>query len=196
MERLFAIAGGILLIASICFAENLSSEVSCLEPKNIFLAHQWDVDDDTQILCVATHNNRPSPAELACYEGSSGELTKIYSMSPGDYPISIFSTSDVDPKLITIWVSGSAYILRIFYYEDGKITQVLEVGSKMMPEFVYPSAAIGKGQQRIVVSTMDWVSDLKTGQAVLQPVLADVYQWSGTKFVVKKGIPWKKRFQK
>jgi hypothetical protein len=93
-----------------------------------------------------------------------------------------------------VWVSGSgAYYVRIFAYSKGKVAQVLEAGSKLMPEFVYPTLSFGNYSQRIIFANGSWLVDEKSGQTSFHPSSADVYTWNGESYEARKNVAWKER---
>ncbi|HUB88267.1 MAG TPA: hypothetical protein VMA74_00915 [Dyella sp.] len=132
----------------------------------------------------------PSDAALTIYRGKE----VVFSLSPHLQPISLFATSELDPQLVSLWISGNGvYTACIFAFEKGRVNKVLEASSMMMPEFVYAQNDPGDYKQRVIFSNLQWVVD-KSGKSVQQPVSADVYVWDGAKYVAHKSIPWRDRF--
>jgi hypothetical protein len=52
-----------------------------------------------------------------------------------DSPVSAFRLWDGSPDFITIWASGSAYIVRIYHVSNGQVDKVLDQGTKTAPSF-------------------------------------------------------------
>lgn len=48
-----------------------------------------------------------------------------------DYPISLFTTTDLEDHVVTLWVSGTSYVVRIFDLKDQRI--LLESYSRHRP---------------------------------------------------------------
>jgi len=192
------IAAGVLVLAwafepTLSWADRPIPLLDALRNNNVVLSHTWQATEDVALICAVTlpsHDAGPSDSKLVVYEGNRSVL----SFTPRASPLSIFSTSELKPRLVTVWVSGSgAYLLFVYAYVAGKVTKVLEAGSKMFPEFVYPATSAGDYNQRIIVSSVDWVVDPASGESRQQPVTADIYVWDGKTYQVRRGVPWKDR---
>lgn len=153
--------------------ENDSSDVAFL--------HSWMVNPERSIKCMAV---RAQVGDSLSCSDVGNKAKPLLSTSPGDSFMSMSSTSDLEPRLITVWVTGSAYMVRIYAYDGGQIRLVLEVGTKAMPEMIYPTK--DAPDQDIVVAKE------KDGY---QSVSADVYRWNGVGYTLIKQVPWESRFK-
>lgn len=158
---------------------------------------RWDVGESSPLLCIVS---RPKPASgpaesvLSIYRKSKGGYAKIYEYRPDASPISIFPTQDSGGRLITIWGSGSGYIIHSFAYQDKGIKQVLNTGSKWLPEFVLVNTRENTYKERILITELEWRKDPKTGLSDTFPKSAQVYQWNGKTYELIKTVPWQDRF--
>jgi hypothetical protein len=163
---------------------------------HLILLSTWSATDDVSLTCTVTHTTAHSGDagnQLRIFNGDK----EMFSFAPGLAPLSMFSTQAVGSRLVTVWVSGSgAYRVYIFAYRAGKVIQVLDVGSKAMPEFVYGALSRMDNSQRVIVSKGDWLTDDSAGVAYLQPTTADVYIWNGTSYDAKPNVPWAERLRK
>jgi hypothetical protein len=161
------------------------------------LAHTWNVAEDKNIYCTVQlprANALPSDSKLIL----SANGKTLFTYSPDLDPLSMFTMSEIKPRLMTLWLSGSgAYRLVVFAYTGGKVTQVLDVGSKFLPEFAYSNNQNGSDdEQRIIIANTSWEIDASTGKSVLKPTSADVYRWDGKTYQVKEDVPWLERFSR
>lgn len=130
-------------------------------------------------------------AELLIFDGNK----QLFSTIAFDEPYSAFCTSGPTPRLVTVWLSGNgAYHVRVFALRADKIVQVLDAGSKLFPEFAYPAAIPAEASQQITIPKGEWRVDRGTSQASLVPSGADIYSWNGKEYVLRKDVPWAKRF--
>jgi hypothetical protein len=133
----------------------------------------------------------PSESTLRIYKDGK----KIFSLSPYEAPISVFSSDELNSKLVTVWLSGNgSYLIKVFSFSEGKVKQVLDAVSGMMPEFAYGRTDLAEVHQRIIVSNMDWVKDSKSGESVKLPMSADIYEWDGSSYQAQKAVAWNDRF--
>jgi hypothetical protein len=51
-----------------------------------------------------------------------------------EYPLGLFRLSDLEDNLITTWVAGSAYVVRIYNIRSPNVIKVLDVHSIRSPE--------------------------------------------------------------
>ncbi len=179
----------------------------------LVLFHNWSPDATSSVTLACAVILPPGHSErdlstLVVYSGND----KVFSFSPQAFPLSVFSSSETASNLITVWVSADgSYHLWVFSYSGGQIDQLLNAGSKLMPEFVYPqespgSLIVGRKEpshvhpgswsQRIIISNLKWILDPKSGTRTYEPVTADVYVWDGEAYRVRKGVPWRDRLTK
>lgn len=194
------------------FCADMPAElVSALKQGRLLSYHVWtpDIDENVRLTCAVIlspgHPERDL-SRLVIFRGND----LVLSFSPEQFPLSMFSISEANSNLVTVWLSGNgSYRLWVFSYSERKVNQVLQAGSKLMPEFVYPPASPGSllvtkqelahlpagyWNQRIVISHLRWVLDPKSGARTFEPVTASVYVWDGKAYRVRKDVPWKDRF--
>ena len=184
----FAIAVVIALLVS-QVARTSASELD----QSISLLARWSPQEDRSFVVkvMTLSGNAGGSAQLTVVDGAK----QIFSTLAQDEPYSAFCTSGPNPRLVTVWTSGSgAYHVRVFALRGDKVVQVLEAGSKLLPEFVYPTPVPADVSQRIVIPKGEWRVDRNTSVAALVPSSADVYTWSGSEYRVTKDVPWSNRF--
>jgi hypothetical protein len=160
----------------------------------VVILHTWHPNTEETLNCAVILPSRkagPSESVLKVFNSEK----EIFSFLPHSEPLSLFSTSEMEPQLASIWVSGGGvYTLYVFALLHGNVVKVLEASSKMMPEFVYASKEVGDYRQRIIVSKLDWSVDPKSGKSVQLPITADIYSWDGSSYRKKGPVPWTERF--
>lgn len=156
----------------------------------------WTPNEETRLICWVRYSESAPTPELVIDKVIQGKEKRIFSTVPGDNPLSMFASSDLDPKLITVWTTGSAYMIRVYTYDKDAVKEVLTAGSKMMPEFVYSDKGQMTNDQMIVISNLGWVLNKQTGLSELKPVSADIYRWKGKSYTVEKNVPWSLRLTK
>jgi hypothetical protein len=189
----------------------LPAELADAFAQNRLLLFQTWTPDPTQsvtlvcgVLLPAGHREHDL-SRLVIYRGAQ----RIFSLSPLEFPLSIFPTAETNGNLATVWVSADgSYYLWVFSFSGGIVKQVLKAASKLMPEFVYapvsPGSLIvsrqeqghhpgGPWNQRIIVSNLEWILDSKSGVRFYEPVTADIYVWNGDVYRVRKGVRWTDR---
>jgi hypothetical protein len=92
-------------------------------------------------------------------------------------PIAIWPLGE---RVLTLWESGSAFLVVVYGYEHGHIKKVLEERPKGIPELTFCE----DGRERIVLTHDDEKS-----------AKAEVYVWSkgGGKYAKPVEVPWKTR---
>lgn len=182
-----------VLAASLASADTSARVAQTLADGGVLLVHTWETADDTSLMAVIlaeSEKPRTGAFRFAIYRGKSA----IISTSSFLTPLSMFSTSELDPKLVVIWISGDGtYRVEIYLYSHHEVIKVLDCESKMMPEFVY-SSDYRKGQL-LIVSHLDWRVEPQTGRRVFVPVTADIYGWNGKGYEIRRTIPWDQRLR-
>jgi hypothetical protein len=104
----------------------------------------------------------------------SGTTTSIhYDERYFDFPIAAFRLSD-DPKhMITLWQSGSAYHVRIYSFNRGKISKTFDQGTKTPPQFGYGSA----GQLIVLLDNPIRECDGRAKK------VSSIWLWTGDRFI-------------
>lgn len=152
-----------------------------LTTKNSFVV-PWDVGRDNPLICEVREENTGNyeVQVFSIIDNANSHRKIIYKHKTIDQPISIFPTKDVGGVLITIWESGSGYHIKAFSYSDQKIHEVLNSGSKYMPELVN----MENGGIKIIITKTE----------ANKPIKAMIYSWAGKKYVLQNTVSWEDRF--
>jgi hypothetical protein len=94
-----------------------------------------------------------------------------------------YTTIEKD-RLMTIWTTGSAHRIKIFWVRQNIIIEVLSAGWKTDPEFVHLT---NDNELEIVIPVEDFSQQ--------EPKFAEVYQWTGKGYVLVHKLPWEERFK-
>jgi len=89
-------------------------------------------------------------------------------------PLGLFRLSDVTDNLVTTWVGGVAYVVRVYALSSTKVRKVLDVHSRGQPEFYMDDR--GRDHIRIFVTASE-----RTIRIVQQD-----WVWTGSKYVRAK----------
>ena len=181
-------------VSGFLYAANQENYIE--QDKATLMSSVWMPDEKTTLVCKISQSQSMSFAELTIIDFDHKTGRSKFSTAPGDSPLSLFVTSDLHPKLVTVWTTGSAYVIRVYAYNNGEIVEVLSAGSRMMPEFVYATTIPLKNDQQIVISNSEWRQNKKSGTVELKAVSADIYEWNGRTYLVRKNIPWGHRLKK
>ncbi|HEX2868470.1 MAG TPA: hypothetical protein VHO03_15615 [Ignavibacteriales bacterium] len=115
----------------------------------------------------------------------------LYSYQTIDYPIAVFPLGDDSANLMVTWETGSAFHIKVFSFNSGEVSKVLDTGSKYYPELFFENE--NSGAIAIMVTNTGWVKN-KKGINELVPVSATRYLWNKTGYIQLPDIPWKERF--
>jgi hypothetical protein len=157
------------------------------DANNIRLLHTWYVGETMSTeLKALVRENKDGGYRLEIYRIGNGQPKKLYDHE-GSLPGSI---SQLDDKLVVLWGSAVGFILNVFEYKDGKIKMVIDDGSYLPPEFVY----IGKDlKSAFLIAKLEWVKNAN-GDSEKIPTKANVYIFSNKEIIIKKDVPWGKRY--
>jgi hypothetical protein len=86
----------------------------------------------------------------------------------------MYPLGDFNGRLFTTWVGGSAYHLRVWAFVDGQVKQVLDEGTKMVPEFLYDD----QGRESVLIT--DPV--LENGKWTATNGTTAVFKWNGERY--------------
>lgn len=109
------------------------------------------VDSDRGLVAAAV-TNRDSEKGLLRQLSISCEgkcQLEPYVEQIDDAPLGLFRLSDVRDNLITTWVSGVGYVVRVYSLSTTKVRKVLDVHSREQPDFYTDSQ--GREHIRIFV---------------------------------------------
>ncbi len=92
-------------------------------------------------------------------------------------------------RLVTTWGTGTAEALIIFARRNRQIVKVFSWAGKVTPEFI---GLANDGEPYLVVTDGRFfeVAGKRT-----YPETALIYAWEGSRYVLKKKVPWQKRFE-
>lgn len=129
---------------------------------------------------------------MSFYTDSVSAESRLLSFNDADYPIAIMPLKDDSGNLLTIWMSGVSYRVRIFSFYDNNVNKVLDIPSKSYPELFYENKETG--DLSILTVNTDWVKNKKTKEREEQPVSATLYRLKGRQYISVPNISWTKRF--
>lgn len=169
---------------------------SVVQQQNIISMTFWNVKESNKFLCVLKVENEVDSEknltrELMIYKEKGQELIQLFNYQTPDSPISVYSLGEYGARLFTAWTGGSSYHFIVFAYVDNKIIKVLDVSSKLMPEFAWDN----NGNEIILITHLSWRADSKTGSQIQVPVSTEIYKWSAGRYEMIKKVPWQNRFE-
>jgi len=184
------------LLTSISLAQNeklTTTLLSLLHDEDFLALTPWSTSD-VDLLCVfsqdakATKDDRESlpTRRMSVYRKGGGTLTKIYEAKTADWFLSAYPTRE-DGRLLVIWGGGSAYHIRVYAYLNGGVREVLDKGSRDMPEVLFDD----KGRESVLLTSPEMVN----GNWENSGGTTSVFKWNGTSFDETGTVPWARRFQ-
>ena len=170
-----------------------------IETNAVLSATWWPVSDDTDLLCIVStpksKSSGPADSVLSVFVKSQNKFKKIFEYKPDASPLCLFPTEASEGNLVSIWVSGSGYLVYAFAYSDGQIRMVLDSGSKWMPEITRLDTGHRIYKDTIIITELTWSKDSLSEATNLMPSTAIVYEWDGRKYQIIKTVPWEDRFK-
>lgn len=128
---------------------------------------------------------------LTIYKKKDSLWEEVFTFGEGDSFLGAFPMAEAGGHLVTLWVAGSAYRVRVLVYADGLVKLVLDTGSRMLPpEIIYRE--VGK-KALIVITDLEWVKRETMRERL--PLTARVYGWDGTGYKLEATVPWKDRLR-
>lgn len=118
---------------------------------------------------------------------TSHEIKSIYFEEMAERPVAIWPMGN---QLLTLWESGSALWISVYEIKESKVSKVLDIRSKGMPEIGFSK----NGSKRIVINHYEQRENNFLGTTETIPVKADVYIWTGSKYEMLSKVPWERRF--
>lgn len=152
----------------------------------------WTVGAN-DLLCVVTErrisvNGESGPIRvIKIYRRDCKALIRIFDSKTLDSFVTAFPLSEVRGRLFVVWTGGSAYHFSAYALLGGNVKQVLDAGSKGIPEFV-----IDKDENEAILMTQkiyvngEWRRNEDSN--------TEVYAWNGSEYEVTARVPWEKRF--
>ena len=124
---------------------------------------------------------------LTIYREENGKLTKVFAFETSDALLNAYPLGDYDGRLFTTWIGGSAYHIRVFAFVDGQVTEPLEEGSRLAPEFLYDE----HGRESILITA----PIMQNGNWTPVNGTTTVFKWNGHKYENLGTVPWENRLQ-
>jgi len=170
---------------------------SILQNEGIVSMVHWDAGgSNNDLLCVVTEK-RDNADEMmlsrvmTIYKRKGSELIKVYEFLTPDSLLSMYALGESGGRFFTAWVGGSAYHFYVFANINNKIIKVLEMSSKIMPEFAWDKDS----NEIILITHLTWVKNKKTSGDIQVPDTTEVFRWDSKKYKMVKTIPWGSRFK-
>lgn len=137
---------------------------------------------------VEVLRQQDGPSRLRVSHLEQGKMVQLAEIVRGDRFLGMIPTRDAGGNLITLWVGGSAYKVLVVRYADGQIKQVLDVGTRSVPELVWCAGS----EPAMLVARWDVPVDSPDHTA--RPLGVAIYCWKGDTYVKATTVPWKDRF--
>lgn len=129
---------------------------------------------------------RSSSAELPERElvviDTQGHHTSMF-RTPDSF-VAMYPVGEEDALLITVWVGGSAYKVRVLSFMQSAPAIVLECGSKSFPEVIHSGVA----------GTLILFGDVTGDPAIEDNWRATRYSWDGSRISRLDEVPFSSRF--
>ena len=150
LRILVLLAGTTFAVTPPASAEDLASRVKAkLGTEQILGFALWGVSTETNPLAVVISS---SPVEgsggqpiaigsqLRVFRDTGSTVHMISKVDPKAAPLSQFLVREVDGLMVTTWVTASAFRTIVLQYvpSEKRVRVLLEVGSKGLPEILYP----------------------------------------------------------
>lgn len=153
----------------------------------------WMVGRDA-LLCVVserqiTVSGETGPARfLTVYEMKQETLTPVFDFQTLDSFVKAAPLFETGGRLFTVWSGGSAYHFRAYAWKEGSVRQVLETGSRGMPEIQID----GDENEWILVTEKTLIRNQwrRTRDSATR-----IYRWDGNTYQVLATVPWRTRFE-
>jgi hypothetical protein len=151
----------------------------------------WTVGAN-DLLCVITErsikvNGESGPIRVVTiYRRDSKGLTRIFDSKTLDGFVTAFPLGEVGGRLFVVWTGGSAYHFSAYAMVGGSVRQVLDTGSKGMPEFV-----IDQNENESILITKKLLVNGEWRRT--NDSTTDIYSWDGAKYQLVANVPWSAR---
>lgn len=176
-------------------APQVSSSV-VMQNSNVISMSYWNAGESYKLFCVLTveketGDDKIPTRELKIYKEIGQKLTRLYNYQTPDSPISMYPLGEFGARFFTAWTGGSSHHFTVFAFVNNNVIKVLDVSSKLMPEFAWDK----NGNEIILITHLSWQTDSKTGTQIQIPVSTKIYKWNAVKYEMIKKVPWQKRFE-
>ena len=198
MRALAAVA--ILLVTSAAVGADLISRLQArLGGEHILALTQWLISEEDQPLIVVL-SSKPVPgsegqpllmgAALRVFRDTGSNLELVGEFLNQAAPLNQMVTKQDHGLLITTSDTGSSIRVRVFSYShsEKKVTLRLEVGSKALPEVVYPA----RGRYTVAMTIKEYVPGQVGGPKPTTPYIVYFFDEKGGH--VEKRLTWATRF--
>ena len=154
---------------------------------DVVCAYRWH-SDIGEIFVVVSYDSKGSierRIDFYCNEGGALYSSKMYG---GLY---YMEPLDVGSNLMTVWTTGSSFMVRIFSISHGKLSLCVKHGSDMPPEIIDLD---NDGIQELILSNGKMVVD-DDGYIIRYPESVNVYKRKGGIYIYDKTVGWKDRLK-
>lgn len=165
---------------------------SIANSENVLSVLPWTVGS-RDLLVIVTDRRVSDNGEtglsraLTVYSRRGDGLVKAFEYQTLDGFISAFPLSETGGRLFAAWTGGSAYHFSVYSSNGGPIKEVLQAGSRGMPEIV-----IGQDENESILVTQ---KQLVGGEwRRTKNSTTDIYVWNGTDYKLARTVPWNTRF--
>jgi hypothetical protein len=183
-------------VALLAFAQERTAAIpstSSFGEENLLATAPWRVaGKEGHLLCrvlernVRGEDNLPLQ-EMVIYRKEGKRLTRIFNFETPDSLLNVYALGDYNARLLTTWVGGSAYHLRVWAFIDRHVKQVLDVGTRIPPELLYDE----HGNESVLISDPVMVG----GHWSPVDGTTAIFKWDGRKYEKIGTVPWTKRLQ-
>lgn len=166
---------------------------SVLHGEDTLALAPWSVSG-LALLCVFNQNGHGSMHDsesiprrtMVVYRKEGKKLTRIFEAKTADWFFSAYPTRE-NGRFVVIWGAGSAYHIRVYAYLNGGVREVLDTGSRDLPEFLRTD----EPQESILVTAPELVDGIWKNSAGTTAV----FKWNGKTYAKIGTVPWSRRFE-
>jgi hypothetical protein len=153
----------------------------------------WNVDSSSKTLhCVVIDSDSTDNYMKTFNFYNENYDSVIYSFQDDEYPLSIYPLNDGSENLMIVSNSATATVFSVFSYLNGKISLVLESGSKFgPPELIYENQV--DGCYIIIVTNIGWAPKQNGNGEKEIAQSANIYRWQKDRYIEVPNVPWSKR---
>jgi hypothetical protein len=173
---------GVIILLICCSCSILNGQT------NVEIARVLWRNQHTNVTCEVYEQRRnldELPIRELLFVDSRGKHTTA--IQTADSLLSIFPLGEGNAPLVTVWLGGSAYHIRVFIWKNGKPNCVLDDGSKSFPEIVFDVTHTG--------DIFFFLNDAPGGPDDPANWTTKCYRWDDNKMVFVKKVPASARFR-
>jgi len=142
----------------------------------------WDVGDRQSLKVVVIEvkqRNEPVPSRTLKIIDNGRE---VFAHQTADTFLGAIPLADEKGHLLSLWMGGSSYHFLVIGEQDGRFIELLEAGSKMPPELVFPASNLE--QRPFILATDGLMSQRADGWTTR------VFYWDGRSYQSKDPVPY------